>query len=95
MTPLSIGGAFAVGAGLGLLFYGGLWFTVASLATARLPALLALASFWIRSLAVVAGVLFLIRQGWQYGLLFVPGFAFGRLAVALILRKWRPPEKCT
>ena len=48
---------------LGLLFYGGLWLTLAMMTTARNPGLLVGASFLIRLGLVGAGMLLLTLRG--------------------------------
>ena len=87
--------SFFGGAVLGGFFYGGLWFTVRRLPDSRHPALLALGSFWIRSLVVLAGLVLLMKQSWQYGLLALIGFTVGRVAIARFLPDKRPAAKCT
>jgi len=95
MSGVSIVLSLLAGVMLGSLFYGGLWFTVRRLPVARYPALLALASFWIRSLIVLAGLVLLMKQRWQYGIIALAGFTLGRLAIAKFLPEKRPEAKCT
>lgn len=95
MTGISIILSLLAGVTLGGLFYGGLWFTVCRLPGARHPALLALASFWIRSLLVLGGLVLLMKQRWQYGLLALVGFTVGRFAIAKLLPERGPAAKCT
>ncbi len=66
------------GFGLGLFFYGGLWFTVRALAAARHPALLIVASFWARTAAVIAGFLFVMDREWQRAAVCLAGFVVAR-----------------
>lgn len=54
--------AIVAGLGLGTFFFGGLWWTVRRLPTARHPGALALGSFLVRT-AVTAGGLFLAADG--------------------------------
>jgi len=79
---------------LGGFFYGGLWFTVRRLPESRHPALLALASFWLRSLIVLASMVFLMKLRWQYGLIALVGFPLGRFAIAKFLPQKGPAAKC-
>ena len=95
MSVAAIVAASFAGVVLGAFFYGGLWFTVTRLRTARHPAILALASFWIRSVAVLVGAVFFARRGWQLGLILIPGFAAGRFVVSFFLRERRMSLKCT
>lgn len=52
--------AGGAGMGLGLFFYGGLWFTVRRLATSRRPALLLLGSFAMRLALTLPGFYLLL-----------------------------------
>ena len=76
-----LAGSFVGGVLLGLLFYGGLWWTVRRLAHAQQPALLMLGSFWLRTGVVVAGFYLLMNGSWQRLLLAGIGFWFGRQLV--------------
>lgn len=67
--------SFAAGSLLGVFFFGGLWWTVRRLPQAHSPALLALASFILRTTAVVA-VFYLVLSGFT-------GPGWPRLAAAL------------
>lgn len=95
MSIVSFVLSLLAGVMLGGAFYGGLWFTVRRLPVTRHPALLALASFWIRSLVVLAGFVLLMKQRWQYGLIALVGFTLGRFAIAKFLPERRPAAKCT
>ncbi len=55
--------AFAAGAGLGWLFYAGLYRTVRALAHTRRPALLVLVSMLLRMLVLLGGLLALLLVG--------------------------------
>jgi F1F0 ATPase subunit 2 len=68
--------SFLAGSLLGAFFFGGLWWTVQRLPESRSPALLALASFVIRTAAVL-GVFYLIISGFSET-------AWPRLAAALV-----------
>jgi F1F0 ATPase subunit 2 len=59
MAFLSIG----VGLVLGLVYFGGLWFTVQKISSSRLPALLTMASFLVRSAAVLL-VFYFVMDGY-------------------------------
>jgi F1F0 ATPase subunit 2 len=77
------------GFGLGLLFFGGLWFTVRALPKSRHPALLVLLSYWTRTALVVVGFVFLIAGRWQNAVLALIGFVLSRL----VLAHWIPTGK--
>jgi len=83
------------GIALGVFFYGGLFLTARRLMDARHPALIALASFWIRSLAVLAAAVFFARRRWQSGVVLLAGFAVGRLVTAVLTREKGAEPKCT
>lgn len=95
MTTILMTAGFAAGVALGLFFFGGLWLTITRLHSVRYPAILALASFWIRASAVVGVVFLFVRRGWQYGLALLAGFIVGRLATSILLPERRPTSKCT
>ena len=81
------------GLALGLLFYGGLWYTISSLPVSRHPALLAVGSFWLRTLAVLAGFLFLIDSRWDNALISIAGFTIGRFTISRL--SMNKETKCT
>jgi F1F0 ATPase subunit 2 len=83
--------ALAVGAGLGIWFFGGLLWTARRLATARHPVCLMLASFAVRAAGVVAGLTWLVGRHWLLPLVALVGFVAVRI---WMLRTWgRPPLK--
>lgn len=83
MDPIHLFNALAVGLFAGLIFYGGLWLTIRSLATMRLPGLVFLVSFVVRSAACLALLWFGAGPGW-IGL----GVAvFGMLLVRTLLTR--------
>lgn len=80
--PFPLVASGAVGAVLGLVFFGGLWLTVAGLATARHPARRLLVSLLVRIAIVTAGfVMLLMQSGWLHGLCALAGFVVARSAV--------------
>ena len=95
MSAVSIILSLLAGVALGGFFYGGLWFTVQRLPLSQHPALLALASFCIRSLIVLGGLVLVMKQRWQYGLIALVGFTSGRLMISKLLPERRPAAKCT
>jgi F1F0 ATPase subunit 2 len=76
------------GFGLGILFFGGLWFTVCALPKSRHPAVLVLASFWVRTAVVIAGLLFAMDGLWQRALACLLGFLLARI----VLSRWIPRD---
>ena len=95
MSSVSILAGLLAGAALGVFFYGGLWLTVKRLPGANYPALLALGSFWMRSLVTVAGFVLLMRAGWEYAAIALVGFPLGRLVISRFLPERRTAPKCT
>lgn len=75
------------GFGLGIFFYVGLWFTMCALISARHPALLVVASFWLRTAAVIAGFLFVMDREWQRAAICLAGF----VAARIVLTRTLPP----
>jgi len=94
VSGFSIVMALLAGVALGLFFYAGLWLTVRRLLTAEHPVLITLGSFWIRVAAVLAGFVFLARQGPGHVAVAMAGFAAARLAVSRLIPERRPSAKC-
>lgn len=74
---------------LGFCYFGGLWFTVCRLPTARHPALWMLGSFILRNALVASGFYAVIRWSWQSVLLCLLGFVGVRL---LLIRRIKAPS---
>lgn len=88
--PLAL--ALVAGAALGLVFYGGLWWTVGRLTTVRHPAPLALASLLLRLVGSLA-VFYLVMDGrWERLLACTLGFLAARTLLVGYLRPARPSE---
>jgi F1F0 ATPase subunit 2 len=85
--------AFFVGMGAGLLYFGGLWWTVRRLPTARQPALLTLGSFFVRTGLSLAAFYFASGGQWQRILASLLGFIIVR--VFLVRRIRSAPAKVT
>lgn len=71
----------AAGFGLGVVFFGGLWWTVRKGVRSRQPALWFLGSLMLRMSIVLAGFLLVGNGDWRRLLLCLLGFAIGRIAV--------------
>ncbi|HEY6972648.1 MAG TPA: ATP synthase subunit I [Candidatus Angelobacter sp.] len=95
MNAFLISVILLTGVGLSVIFYGGLWLTVRSLAKTRHPVLLTLASFAARTLVVIAAFLILTKGGWQSPLIALAGFLMGRFAVSAFLPAGETRHKCT
>jgi len=80
--------AWAAGALLGALFFGGLWWTVRQGVSSPRPALWFLGSMLLRMSVTLAGFYYVGRDHWERWLLCLLGFVLARLVA-----KWltRPP----
>lgn len=77
--------ALVTGALLGLLFFGGLWWTVQKGFAANQPALWFFGSLLLRTGTVVAGFYLVGRGQWERLLVCLVGFLIARLVVTLRL----------
>ena len=73
--------ALAVGLLLGLFYFGGLWWTVRRLPTARRPALLTLVSLTGRLAITLAGFYLVAGGRWERFAVSVLGFVAARMIV--------------
>jgi F1F0 ATPase subunit 2 len=69
------------GAALGVLFYGGLWWTIQKGSSSKRSALWFFGSLMIRTSLVLAGFYFVGRGHWERLLVCVLGFIVARLIV--------------
>lgn len=76
----------AAGLVLGLVFYGGLWWTVRHAAEFRRPALALLVSALLRMATVLGGFYAVANGEWSRILLCLLGFVLARLAVTWATR---------
>lgn len=79
------------GAGLGLVYFGGLWLVVRRLAQWRHPGLVMLASLVVRTAVVVLGFLVLLDGQWQRAVAMLAGFILARIGFARRLRPSQVP----
>ena len=73
--------AFAAGLALGIVFFGGLWFTVKNVVKSKIPALWIFLSFFIRMSITLLGFYFISMGSWQRLLISVLGFIAARFLV--------------
>jgi len=79
--------AFLVGMGAGVVYFGGLWWTVRQLPLVRQPALLTLGSFFVRT-GISLTAFYLASGGrWERILISLLGFMIMR---GLLVRRVRP-----
>jgi F1F0 ATPase subunit 2 len=82
--------ALVAGVLLGVIFFGGLWWTVRKGVTAKNPALWFLGSLLLRMGIALAGFYFVARGDWKKSLLCLLGFLIARVAM---LRLTRPNKE--
>ncbi|MBX3146854.1 MAG: ATP synthase subunit I [Gemmatimonadales bacterium] len=80
----------AGGLGLGLLYFGGLWWTVRRIATVRFPALLVVGSFLVRTAGAAAGIVLLSGGQVVPLLVSVAGFLVAR---TILIRVVGAPDR--
>lgn len=82
MTDILPGALAALaGIGLGLIFFGGLWFTVRKGVASDQPALWFMASLLLRMSVVLTGFYFISGGRWERLLACLMGFGLARLIV--------------
>ena len=84
--PLSLLLSFVAGLLFGVVFYGGLWWTIRKGLSSPRPALLFLGSAVLRMSVVMAGFYFVSNGLWQRLLACLMGFIIARLAVTWLTR---------
>lgn len=77
--------AAIVGLFLGIIFFGGLWWTIRKAVHSKNPAALFLISFFTRIAIVLIGFYFLLGGHWERLLLGLLGFIMARLLVTKFL----------
>ncbi|MEW4528156.1 MAG: ATP synthase subunit I [Maioricimonas sp. JB045] len=90
ISALQLVAALAGGFALGLVFFGGLWWTVGRLAASRHPALLVAGSFLVRMAIAVGGLYLLMGSDWQRAVAGLAGFLAARW---VILRRFAVSPK--
>lgn len=83
--PSIILGLFA-GILLGIIFFGGLWWTIRKGTSSSLPGLWFSGSLLLRTGMVVTGFYCVLRSGWPALLACLTGFVAARIAVNLFIR---------
>ena len=78
--------AWAAGAALGAIFFGGLWWTVRKGVSSKQPALWFLGSLLLRMSIALAGFYAVSGRHWERLLLCLLGFVMARLAVTWLTR---------
>lgn len=73
--------AFVAGIALGIIFFGGLWFTVKKAITTKTPALWIFSSFILRMSIALLGFYVIGGNQWQHLILSLLGFIVARFIV--------------
>jgi F1F0 ATPase subunit 2 len=90
MRVLYLAMAFLVGMGTGIVYFGGLWWTVRQLPFVRQPALLTMGSFLVRT-GISLTAFYLASEGhWERILISLLGFIIIR---GLLVRQIQHPSK--
>lgn len=85
---------FLAGAGIGIFYFGGLWWTLRKLSRSRRPHLLTLSSFLVRSGFCLAGLFWIAREGrWEYMVSSLLGIIGARWVLIRLLSPEREPKK--
>lgn len=84
---LSLIPIFGAGLLLGIIFYGGLWWTVRKGMTSAHPVLWFFGSFWLRLAIAMAGFYIVADGDWKRMLACLVGFIIARFAVARLTRE--------
>jgi F1F0 ATPase subunit 2 len=87
---VTLGLAWGAGGVLGVLFFGGLWWTVRNGMSRKQPALWFLVSMLLRTTTALLGFYFVSGHDWRRLFLCVFGFVLGRPVVTWLTRS--PPE---
>jgi F1F0 ATPase subunit 2 len=85
--------SFVAGLFLGVVFYGGLWWTIRKGLSSPRPALLFLGSAVLRMSIVVTGFYLVANGQWQRLLACLMGFIIARLAVTWLTRSKQKEDR--
>lgn len=85
--------ALLAGIALGVLFFGGLWFTVNKGLRLKRPALIFIASLVIRMTIVVLGFYYIGADNWQKMIVSLVGFLLARIVITRYTNKENKMQK--
>lgn len=77
---------------LGVLFFGGLWFTVRLGLGSKKTALIFISSFFIRMAVVLLGFYYVGANNWQKMLACLGGFLIARIVIVFLTKKAKQAE---
>ena len=78
--------ALLAGVLLGMIFFGGLWWTIQRGISSKQPAVLFSGSFLLRTFIVLAGLYYVSHGDWRKLLACMLGFLFARILVTRLTR---------
>jgi F1F0 ATPase subunit 2 len=78
--------AFILGLALGLLFFGGLWFTIEKTINAKMPGIWVLGSFLLRVSIVMIGFYIISQGSWQRIIICLLGLIAARFMITYLIR---------
>lgn len=78
--------ALLLGTLLGVIFFGGLWFTVKKGVSAKNPAIWFTSSIILRTSIVISGFYFISKNHWERMLICLLGFIISRSIITKITR---------
>lgn len=94
-TVIALAAGFVAGVVLGLVFFGGLWWTTQRLATSSRPGLLVSVSLLVRVIVLAAGLLLLAQVGGGPLLLATVGLLATRIGLTRLVVGGRLPQPAT
>lgn len=95
MTVIALAAGFLAGAALGVVFFGGLWWTTQRLATSSRPGLLVLVSLLVRVAVLATGLLLLAQLGGGPLVLGAVGLLATRIGLTRLAVHERLPQPAT
>jgi len=83
--------AFCGGTALGMIFFGGLWFTVRKIAQNGMSAVWLMLSFMVRTGITLSGLYFIAGTSWRLMMISLLGFVIARHIVTRLtkLKTWQ------
>jgi F1F0 ATPase subunit 2 len=91
IESLALAPALLAGAGLGAIFFGGLWVTIRRGVSSGRPALWFLGSLLLRMSIALAGFYFVSERHWERLVVCVVGFIMARFAVMWLTARGGKP----
>ena len=98
MTPREIemmGVAFICGLPLGVLYFGGLWWTIGRAVASNSPAVWFLGSLLVRTIGVMAAFYWVSQGDWRRALSCLLGFLMARTAIQRLRSRPKGSPKAT